>query len=571
MRDALLSETDQQTLHGLAGYLYRDGLIDYPTAKAALHAVTMQGMTLTQYLVQFNQLSSQLILEYCAKLSGLPVCDLKPEDYTFHGDIIKPELVQRYRVIPINRDKKQLYLGITDPTDHAAITAIGFHTGLSIHPLLVREDELDKIIHLYFRQMNLNSQLECALSRITPVENPPSAVEKNEEDDEPVIQFADHLIDEAIEHRISDIHIEPYEEHCRIRFRRDGLLHEAAVVPLHLATRLATRFKIMGNMNIAERRLPQDGRIQLREPDKRDIRINTCPTLHGEKMVLRILDAGHVQLDIHLLGLTATQEALLLANLAQPQGLILVTGPTGSGKTMTLYSALHYLNQIEKNIVTVEDPVEIELPGINQVNVNPKIGLDFASVLRTCLRQDPDIIMIGEIRDTETANIAVQAALTGHLVLSTLHTRSAVETMIRLQSMGIAAYHLANSISLIVAQRLVRKLCDHCKQPEILPPRLDDTHAHTTPFTAFRPIGCQYCNQGYQGRIGIFELLPVTEKITQCLLSGKSLSQILIQVQRTEGMRLWEAGLQKIRQGITSLAEITRVAGEIRAQDIDQQ
>lgn len=356
----------------------------------------------------------------------------------------------------------------------------------------------------------------------------------SQSNDDSVIGCVDSLLKEAVLDRITDIHIEPYAKHCRIRFRRDGLLYEVKTLPNHLSHRIITRLKIMAELNIAERRLPQDGRIRLLADTPLDIRLSTCPTLFGEKMVLRLLNTGALHVDVHALGFNAEQKNLFLTQLTRPQGLILVTGPTGSGKTMTLYAALHYLNAIEKNISTVEDPVEMELTGINQVNINPTIGLDFSVVLRTFLRQDPDVIMVGEIRDTETANIAAQAAQTGHLVLSTLHANSAMEAMTRLQAMGVAAHHLIHSVSLIIAQRLARQLCLYCKQVDT------ELGCHL-----YKALGCNHCYQGYKGRVGLFELLPFPD------LNNPS----------KVGPTLWEAGLEKAKAGITSYAELVRVIG----------
>ncbi|HEX4044428.1 MAG TPA: GspE/PulE family protein [Gammaproteobacteria bacterium] len=354
---------------------------------------------------------------------------------------------------------------------------------------------------------------------------------------EPSIAFIDQLIQDAVNKNVSDIHIEPAREYCRIRFRRDGLLYEAASISLQLAARIKTRLKVMANLNIAERRLPQDGRIIL-HANAIDIRLSTCPTLFEEKIVLRILETNRLPLDMHTLGLTEKQKMLLLAKLQQPQGLILVTGPTGSGKTLTLYSALRYLNHIEKNIVSVEDPIEIELPGISQVNVNLQIGLDFATVLRTFLRQDPDIIMLGEIRDLDTATIAMQAAQTGHLVLSTLHSNHALETLTRLQAMGVKTHQIMHALSLIIAQRLVRKLCGQCDGS-----------------------GCLNCHHGYAGRTGIFELIPMTDNISQALLANKPM-HYMKELVRAEGvMFLREAAEEKVRDGVTDEAEVERVLG----------
>lgn len=335
---------------------------------------------------------------------------------------------------------------------------------------------------------------------------------------ETIIDLVDHLIEDAVSKQISDIHIEPFQHQHRVRFRKDGLLYEVTLLPSLIAHQVISRLKVMAQLNIAERRLPQDGHIHYSFHQSVDIRINTCPTRGGEKIVLRLLNASKVKLDIVELGLNENQLRLLINTLSKPQGLILVTGPTGSGKTITLYSILNYLNHIEKNIITIEDPIEIEMEGINQVNINPKIGLDFASALRTFLRQDPDILMIGEIRDNETAAIATQAALTGHLVLATLHTNNASETLARLQSMEIDLYHLERSITLIMAQRLVRKLCDVCEKQ-----------------------GCEQCQQGYTGRVGIFEMLTLNDDETP--------------------VSIWEAGMEKVKEGITSFAEIKRVLG----------
>jgi type IV pilus assembly protein PilB len=462
--------------------------------------------------------------------NNFPIFDLinyNPE-WLYHSGI-KPELIARYHVLPLSRDEHSLQLGLADPTDYAAISAISFHTGLRIHPVFVAQEELDKIINRLCRSHILYSQLETTLSKLISSDlkensNAVSSHRDSEPDDEPVIEFVYQLMDDAITKHISDIHIEPFEHHCRIRFRRDGLLYEAASVPLHLANQIIMRLKIMAQLDIAEKRLPQDGRLHIHSPTKIDIRINTCPTFFGEKIVLRILDATQTNHSIDSLGMNDTQKELFYKQLSQPQGLILVTGPTGSGKTMTLYAALHHLNQIEKNISTAEDPVEIELPGINQVNIHSRIGLDFATTLRALLRQDPDIIMIGEIRDAETATIALQAAQTGHLVLSTLHTNHANETLSRLQSMGIATHYLKNAVSLIIAQRLVRKLCIHCH-----------------PRSLTRSVICEHCHHGYKGRTGIFEFLTVNADQTPPPIS------------------LWEAGLEKVRAGITNHDEIRRV------------
>ncbi|MCC2667452.1 MAG: xpsE [Gammaproteobacteria bacterium] len=346
--------------------------------------------------------------------------------------------------------------------------------------------------------------------------------------------LVDYIIQDAIQQAASDIHIEPFANACRIRYRCDGLLYETANIPTPLASRFITQLKVMAQLDITERRLPQDGHFQL---NAIDVRINTCPTLFGEKIVLRLLNSHSILLTLSELGLNEIQKNILVTHLKKPQGMILVTGPTGSGKTITLYSAINYLNSIEKNISTIEDPIEIQLPGINQININPKIGLDFSTILRTVLRQDPDILMIGEIRDKETATLAIQAAQTGHLVLATLHTNSAIDTLTRLSALGINVCDIANCVSLIIAQRLVRKFCTYCKQEK----------------------NCPYCIRGYLGRIGVYEFLPITEKIAELILIQANLSTLRQQMQNEGFPTLYESGMEKVKQGITCLNEINRI------------
>jgi len=543
-------DTFSQTT-GLASYLCQDGLLDTETAALAHSNAAQQGVPLIHYLVKQNIVSSAAIFTCCSKHFSLPIFDADKPMPLLKENLLTPELIFRYRVLPLHRDDKKLSLAITDPTDHGTLAAISFHTGLPIQPILIAEHELDNILQ-QTHVGSLDSEVESTLLKIQPDELPRDHVEQPEE---PVIDFVDKLIHDAVQKRASDIHIEPYAEHCRVRFRLDGLLYEAAQLPVHLAERVIIRLKIMANLNIAEKRLPQDGRIQLSERAMQtvriDIRINTCPTLFGEKIVLRILNTQATFARINMLGLTAAQEELLVNKLHAPQGLILVTGPTGSGKTLTLYAALNFINHPEKNISTVEDPVEIELACVNQVNINPRIGLDFAQVLRALLRQDPDIMMVGEIRDTETAQIALQAAQTGHLVLSTLHTNNSLETISRLRAMGILPYQIADTVSLIIAQRLLRKLCDYCKE-------------YDTRIQSHTAIGCEKCCQGYSGRTGIFEFLPVTEEIAQYILEGANKLTFERAIQQLGCLSLWEAGLQYVQRGLTSYSELRRITPGVR-------
>lgn len=361
--------------------------------------------------------------------------------------------------------------------------------------------------------------------------------------DSSIVKFVHQVMLKAIQSGASDIHFEPYEHHYRIRYRLDGLLAEITTPPLHLANRIGSRLKVLANLDIAERRIPQDGRfnLQLSANSHVDCRISTCPTIHGEKIVIRLLDSDITHLDMDKLGLNAQQKELFLTHLQKPQGLILVTGPTGSGKTVTLYTALKLLNTKEKNISTAEDPVEIKIPGINQVNVNPKSGLTFSTILRAFLRQDPDVIMVGEIRDVETAEIAIKAAQTGHLVLATLHTNNASETLTRLVNIGIPSFNIANSVSLLIAQRLARRLCEYCKAQDTL------------------ASDCIHCMEGYRGRVGLFEVLPFSKKMGQVMMSGAN-ALTLHKIAQAEGMKtIYQSGLEKVKQGITTLAEINRV------------
>lgn len=477
--------------------------------------------------------------------------DLNNYDYQLlHNNFISKELILRYRVIPLEKKSGALYVGTTDPTDQYTMDIITFHTGLRTFPIIIPEDKLNQIIKQYCEDKTIKNHLELGLLKEITFEDHPLILQENIVNyDEPLIKFVDHVIKHAIEQSASDIHVEPCKEYCRIRYRRDGVLHEITQLPVESANRFITRLKVMAKLDIAERRLPQDGRIYLHGID---IRINTCPTIFGEKMVLRLLDANKYLLDLNSLGFSEMQKSVFISTISKPHGLILVTGPTGCGKTVTLYSALNYLNNAEKNISTVEDPVEIQLAGINQVSIQTKIGLDFSTVLRTLLRQDPDVIMIGEIRDKETADIAIQAAHTGHLVLSTLHTNSAIETVSRLTSIGISTYNIANAISLIIAQRLMRKLCDYCKQP-------DTNNSDDIQHVIFRPVGCKHCLHGYQGRTGVYEFLPFTELFSELILAGENSITIKTAMKNNGFHLLFEMGKEKVFAGLTSLEELNRI------------
>lgn len=529
----------------LAGFAAYHGLLDATLAETAIIEAKKLDIALVSYLVQRHLLKSETVIYLCQQHSSLPTWDLQTTPpYPFNPPLLSPEFIRRYHVAPLALVQGTLQLGISDSFNQYSTEVVAFHTGFNVQAHLVNEDDLTRWINRYYTEITpiftLSSQ-QTKTETLTPI------VEQNPEHEETFIQFMQHLLENAWQQRASDIHIEPFAEYYRIRYRIDGLLSEAAHIPLDLAHRLQSRLKILACIDIAERRLPQDGRLkfQLRHKDQVDLRISTCPTLWGEKMVLRFLDSRKVALEINQLGFAPTQQALFIHGICQPQGMILVTGPTGSGKTITLYSALAYLNTIDKNISTIEDPIEVELAGINQINIHPKIGLSFANILRALLRQDPDIIMIGEIRDLETAEIALQAAQTGHLVFATLHTQCARSALTRLQQMGIAAHYLINAIHLIIAQRLVRKLCQHCKIQVAV--------------NHYEAKGCRYCQLGYQGRTAIYEVLALTETIHQQYTAHTDHPISALPSTAAEHLTLYEAGCIKVGQGITSETELLRV------------
>lgn len=486
-----------------------------------------------------------------AQTYHLPLLDLNAFDLKYIPEkIINEKLIRAHQILPLGYDAQFIFLAVANPGCQNALNEIKFLTGLTPYCIVVEQHKLNTHI-----QQLLNIQELTALTN-NPVEN---------DQDAPIVRYIEMILMQALHKNASDIHFELYEKFYRVRFRIDGILYEIAAPPLEQANRITARIKILAQLDISERRIPQDGRFNFTDTNnnKIDLRVSTCPTLHGEKIVLRILETQHNLLLIAQLGLEPSQETIFLQTIKQPQGMILVTGPTGSGKTITLYNALHLLNTEAVNILSIEDPVEIYLPGINQVNINPKAGLTFATALRAFLRQDPDIIMLGEMRDLETADIGIKAAQTGHLVLSTLHTNSAAESLIRLANMGVAQYNIASSALLIIAQRLLRRLCEHCKQPDYIDSEIllqqGFNHSELTNLTLYRAVGCDQCTHGYQDRIGIFELLQINKSIEQIILSNGSAIDIRDQACK-EGMQtLRQSALNKVEQGITSLTEINRV------------
>jgi type IV pilus assembly protein PilB len=525
------------------------------------------GLPLTRFLVERGLLPSRAIAVAAAQAFGLPLFDLDAFDTKcIPQGQIDPRLLRQHQVLPLVRQGARLCLGVADPTAHEAFAALKFHTGATLDLVVLEDDKLRRVLAALLDAAADDGSLgELAQLRFDDADAAATQADAAVVDEAPIVRFVNKLLLDAIRRNASDIHLEPYEKTCRVRLRLDGLLKEVARPPLPSAVRIAARLKIMAGCDVAERRLPQDGRIRfnLTRGKAVDLRVNTLPTLWGEKLVLRILDASSTQLGIDALGFDAWQQQRYLEALARRQGMILVTGPTGSGKTVTLYSGLNILNTRERNISTAEDPVEIHLDGINQVAVNAKVGLDFATALRAFLRQDPDVVMVGEIRDLETAEIAVKAAQTGHLVLSTLHTNSAPETLTRLRGMGIAGYSLATSVALIMAQRLARRLCPHCKKALTLPAKLllqeGFSAAQLPDIALFEASGCERCNDGYKGRIACYEVLPVTERIARAIMSDADALTIAA-LAREEGCAdLRAAALAKVAQGLTSLSEANRL------------
>lgn len=558
-------------LSGLAKHLVQAELLTDVVAQQALHRALKEKIGFVHYIVQNKLAKGHDIAEVASDQFGVSLIDITAFD-TEHQPkgLISEKLIRQHHVLPLWRRGNKLFVGISDPTNHQSITDIQFSTGLNTEAILVSDDQLTSAIEKYFdtNATGLESLADIDLDGLdieTVDDRKTEPVAGQDSDDAPVVRFVNKMLLDAIRGGSSDLHFEPYEKLYRVRFRTDGMLKEVARPPINLAGRISARLKVMANLDISEKRKPQDGRIKMRISKNKsiDFRVNTLPTLWGEKIVMRILDPSSAQLGIDALGYEADQKELYLQALSQPQGMILVTGPTGSGKTVSLYTGLNILNTIDINISTAEDPVELNMEGINQVNVNNRQGLDFAQALRSFLRQDPDVIMVGEIRDLETAEIAIKAAQTGHLVLSTLHTNSAAETLTRLQNMGVASFNIATSVSLIIAQRLARKLCPHCKKEANIPRETLLMEGFPEPilgsFTIYEPVGCDQCNGGYRGRQGIYEVVKNTKALQQLIMEGANAIMIDDQMRKDGFNDLRTSGLRKVMQGVTSLAEINRV------------
>ncbi len=566
-------------LSGLARRLVNDGLLDADLARDAMTRAAREKVPLVQHLVTNAILDARTIAQVASDEFGTPLFDLGSLNLeAIPTKLVDQKLIQKHHTLPVMRRGSRLFVAVADPTNLHALDEIKFNTGLNTEAVLVEADKLADTIERFIRSQEesmgdtLGGLDEEGLDDldVQAVDEAGGGKDEgaSEADEAPIVRFINKVLLDAIKMGASDIHFEPYEKNYRVRFRSDGILQEVTRPPINLANRLAARLKVMSRMDISERRVPQDGRIKMKISKSRaiDFRVNTLPTLFGEKVVLRILDPGSAKLGIDALGYEDFQKKLYLDALAQPQGMILVTGPTGSGKTVSLYTGLNILNTEERNISTAEDPVEINMEGINQVQVNPRVGLTFAEALRSFLRQDPDVVMVGEIRDLETAEIAIKAAQTGHLVLSTLHTNSAPETLTRLLNMGVPTFNVATSVSLIIAQRLARKLCPECKKPatdipdEILKEEgFDEIGIPRKEFQLFHPVGCSKCNKGYRGRVGVYEVVRITPQISSIIMEGGNSLQIAKAAREAGFNNLRISALRKAAMGMTSLEEANRV------------
>ncbi len=559
-------------LTGLARKLVHDQILSEENAHKALLQADIEKVSFNRYLITHNIVSPTVVAMSSAHEFGLPVMDLsamETDETTL--TLVDEKLISKLHAVPLHKRGNRLFVAISNATNMQAIDEFKFNTGLSTEAVLVQEDQLDKFIDKAVSAMDsgmddmlLDDDLENL--DIEAAEEDTDAPTKSDAEDAPVVKYVNKILVDAINKGASDIHFEPYEKRYRIRYRVDGILAEVASPPISIAGKMTARVKVMSRMDIAERRVPQDGRIKLKLSKKRaiDFRVNTCPTLFGEKIVLRILDPASAQLGIDALGYEPEQKEAYMNALKSPYGMILVTGPTGSGKTVSLYTGLNILNVPETNISTAEDPVEINMEGINQVNVNPKVKFTFAEALRSFLRQDPDVVMVGEIRDLETAEIAIKAAQTGHLVLSTLHTNDAPQTLTRLMNMGVPPFNIATSVTIIIAQRLGRRLCNNCKKPDDIPREVLLEEGFTeedlgAEFTLYKATDCDQCTDGYKGRVGIYQVMTISSEMERLIMSGANSIDLADQA-REEGIDdLRRSALKKIKQGVISLEEANRV------------
>ncbi|MBM3117718.1 type IV-A pilus assembly ATPase PilB [Jeongeupia naejangsanensis] len=563
------------SISGLARLLVQHGRLSDGDAEALQGSAASNKAPFIAQLLQSGKMNAKEVAEFSAQAFGYPLLDLDQIDTSYIPQgVLDTKVMQAQRVVPLYKRGTRLFIGISDITNLQAAEEVRFQTGAQIEPIVVEDNKLIKLLdHLLeasgagLKNLEMDeSELDIRSGDDEPQPDAPNI----DVDDAPVVKYLQKILLDAINAGASDVHFEPYEKYYRIRYRQDGILREIAQPPLAIKEKIASRIKVISKLDISEKRVPQDGRMKLVLSKSRaiDFRVSTLPTLHGEKIVMRILDPTSATLGIDALGYEPDQKAALLDAVSRPYGMVLVTGPTGSGKTVSLYTCLNILNEPGTNISTAEDPAEINLPGVNQVNVNDKAGLTFSAALKAFLRQDPDIIMVGEIRDLETADIAIKAAQTGHMVFSTLHTNDAPGTLTRLLNMGVAPFNVASSVILITAQRLARKLCTHCKAPIDIPTealrRAGFTEAELDgSWTPYRAVGCDQCKDtGYKGRVGIYQVMPISDEMNRLIMKNGTSIDIADQARR-EGVRdLRQSGLLKVRQGMTSLEEIMAVTNE---------
>src|SRR5690348_6732306 len=572
----MATTTVKTNLTGLPRRLVAAGLLSEIDAADAQRDAAAEKLLLVSYLVRVKKINARAVASAASEEFGVPAVDLDALDM---GQAplkdVEAQLIEKHHALPLFKPGRKLFVAVSDPTNLQALDEIKFKTGMTVDAVIAEEDKLAKAIEKAVQSMD-TSMKDLADGDIGDLdisagdeEGTPTDESSADIDDAPVVKFINKVLLDAINKGASDIHWEPYEKEYRVRFRQDGMLREVVKPPLVVGPKIAARLKVMAKLDISERRIPQDGRVKLKLSASRsiDFRMATCPTLFGEKIVMRILDSSSAKLGIDVLGYEDFQKKLYLENLEKPYGMILITGPTGSGKTVSLYTGINILNTEDRNICTAEDPAEIQLPGVNQVNVNPKVGLTFGAALKSFLRLDPDIILVGEIRDLETAEIAIKAAQTGHMVLATLHTNDAPKTLTRLADIGVAPYSIATAVNLIIAQRLARRLCKNCKRPIEVPKEALLKEGFTEAevdagITVFEPVGCDQCNEGYKGHTGIYQVMPVSEEMGKIIMSGGNAIQIAHQADQEGVPDLRRSGLTKVKQGHFGLAELNRVTVE---------
>ncbi|HEY1773143.1 MAG TPA: type IV-A pilus assembly ATPase PilB [Gammaproteobacteria bacterium] len=572
----MATTTVKTNLTGLPRRLVAAGLLSELDAAEAQREAGAEKLLLVSYLVRIKKIDARAVASAASEEFGVPAVDLDAMDLAQAPlKDVEAQLIEKHHALPLYKRGRKLFVAVSDPTNLQALDEIKFKTGMTVDAVIAEEDKLAKAIEKAIQSMDTSmkdlADGDVGDLDISAGDDDMTATEESSADidDAPVVKFVNKVLLDAINKGASDIHWEPYEKEYRVRFRQDGMLREVVKPPMVLGPKIAARLKVMAKLDISERRIPQDGRVKLKLSATRsiDFRMATCPTLFGEKIVMRILDSSSAKLGIDALGYEDFQKKLYLENLEKPYGMILITGPTGSGKTVSLYTGINILNTEDRNICTAEDPAEIQLPGVNQVNVNAKVGLTFGAALKSFLRLDPDIILVGEIRDLETAEIAIKAAQTGHMVLATLHTNDAPKTLTRLADIGVAPYSIATAVNLIIAQRLARRLCKNCKRPIEVPKEALLKEGFTESeidagLTIFEPVGCDQCNEGYKGRTGIYQVMPVSEAMGKIIMEGGNAIQIAAQADADGVPDLRRSGLTKVKRGDFGLAELNRITVE---------